>query len=57
MTTTASLVTIPAAVAAASEIAATLASPGTVLPDGYRGDGRRCGVPHRSRTGDPIGLS
>jgi lantibiotic biosynthesis protein len=41
LTTTASLVTIPAAVAAASEIAATLASPGTVLPDGYRGDGRR----------------
>ena len=33
--------TIPAATATAGEIAATLASPGTVLPDSYQGDGRR----------------
>jgi hypothetical protein len=32
---------IPGALDTASEVAATLASPGTVLPDGYRGDGRR----------------
>jgi len=41
VTTATSAITIPAAVAAASEVAATLASPGAVLPDGYRGDGRR----------------
>lgn len=37
MTTTA----VPAALSAAGEIAAALASPRAVLPDGYQGDGRR----------------
>lgn len=41
MTAATSVITVPAALAAASGIAATLASPGTVLPDGYQGDGRR----------------
>jgi lantibiotic biosynthesis protein len=41
VTTATSVITVPAAVAAASEVTATLASPGAVLPDGYRGDGRR----------------
>ena len=54
MTTTTSGITFPAALAAASEIAAALASPGTVLPANRRGNGRQW---PQSLAGGAVGIA